>query len=136
MRYLALLLLFVGGSALAQAAPGSEASVSSDYLLRLVLGLAFIVALIFVLARFATRFNLNHGAGNGALKIIAGLPTGARDRIVLLQVGEEQILLGLTPGRIEKLHSLTVPIDTDEETVVTGNFARKLKSVIDGSKAS
>ena len=136
MRYLLLTLLLVGSSALAQTAAEPDPVMSSDYLLRLVFGLAFIVVLIFVLARFVTRFNFNQGAGNGALKIIAGLPTGARDRIVLLQVGEEQILLGLTPGRIEKLHALSVPIETNQETVVTGNFARKLKAVMDGGKAS
>ncbi len=136
MRYLILLLLVVGGPALAQGAADPDPVMSSDYLLRLILGLAFIVVLIFVLARFVTRFNFNQGAANGALKIIAGLPTGARDRIVLLQVGEEQILLGLTPGRIEKLHALSVPVETDQETVIPGNFARKLKAAIDGSKAS
>lgn len=136
MRYLILLLLFVGGSALAQGTADPDPVMSSDYLLRLILGLAFIVVLIFVLARFASRFNFNQGASNGALKIIAGLPTGARDRIVLLQVGEEQILLGLTPGRIEKLHALAVPVETNQESVISGNFARKLKAAIDGGKAS
>lgn len=136
MRYLLLLLLFVGSSALAQTVADPDPVTSSSYLLRLILGLAFIVVLIFVLARFASRFNFNRGVGNGALRIIAGLPTGARDRIVLLQVGEEQILLGLTPGRIEKLHALAVPVETDQEAVVTGNFARKLKAAIDGGKAS
>ena len=136
MRYLGFFLLFVGGSALAQGAADADPVVTSDYLLRLILGLAFIVVLIFVLARFVTRFNFNQGGGNGALKIIAGLPTGARDRIVLLQVGEEQIVLGLTPGRIEKLHALSVPVETGQETVVPGNFARKLKAAIDGNKAS
>ena len=136
MRFFALTVLLFSGSVMAQGVPESEAGMSSDYLLRLVLGLAFIVALIFVLAKFATRFNLSQSTGNGALKIVAGLPTGARDRIVLLQVGEEQILLGLTPGRIEKLHSLTVPIETGQETVVTGSFARKLKAAIEGGKVS
>ncbi len=136
MRYLGLLLLLISGSAMAQGAPVAESPMSSESLLRLILGLAFIVALIFILAKFMTRFNVTQGGSNGVLKIIAGMPTGARDRIVLLQVGEEQILVGLTPGRIEKLHTLAVPVETNEEAAVSGSFARKLKAVVEGGKLS
>lgn len=136
MRYLALVLLMVSGSVLAQGVPEAESPMSSEYLLRLVLGLAVIVGLIFLLARFLARFNMAQGGSSGVLKIIAGMPTGARDRIVLLQVGEEQILIGLTPGRIEKLHTLAVPVESNEETVVSGSFARKLRAVVEGSKFS
>ncbi len=137
MRFLffSILALFAG-LAFAQEAGGVEPAMSSGYLLRLVLGLAAIVLLIFVLGRFASRFNVAQGASNGALRIIAGLPTGARDRIVLLQVGEEQILLGLTPGRIEKLHTLSAPVEHGEEKVVAGSFARKLRMALETEKSS
>ena len=135
MRLIILLLLILfSGFALAQGAAGAESPMSSGYLVRLVLGLFAIVVLIFVLGRFVSRFNVTQGTSNGALKIIAGLPTGARDRIVLLQVGEEQVLLGLTPGRIEKLHTLSVPVEQAEESAASGAFARKLRTALEGHK--
>lgn len=129
-------LTLVGESALAQGVTETESVMSSAYLLRLILGLLFILALIFVLARFVSRFNLNQGAKDGALRIVAGLPTGARDRIVLLQVGEEQVLLGLTPGRIEKLHTLSVPVEIGRQSEVNSGFAVKLQTALKGGKST
>ncbi len=42
--------------------------------------------------------------------MIGSRALGPRDRLVLVQVGEEQILLGLTPGRITPLHVLKTPV--------------------------
>ncbi len=67
---------------------------SSPYLLKLTGGLLLVVAVIFVLAWLVKKFNLNQQSQNGLIKIIAGLSIGTRDRIVLLQIGEEQILIG------------------------------------------
>jgi flagellar protein FliO/FliZ len=47
----------------------------------------------------------------GMLKIIGGISMGSRERIVLLQVGSEQLLVGVSPGRINTLHVLEAPLD-------------------------
>jgi flagellar protein FliO/FliZ len=58
------------------------------------------------------------------------MSTGTRDRILLLQVGEEQILVGLTPGRIEKLHVMSQPIEVAEGEQISTSFADKLNSLM------
>jgi flagellar protein FliO/FliZ len=103
---------------------------SSPYLLKLTGGLLLVVLVIFVLAWVVKKFNLNQQSQNGLIRIIAGLSIGTRDRIVLLQVGEEQILLGLTPGHIEKLHTLAVPLDVPGEPLETSSFATRLSRLM------
>ncbi len=103
---------------------------SSPYLLKLTGGLLLVVAVIFVLAWLVKKFNLNQQSQNGLIKIIAGLSIGTRDRIVLLQIGEEQILIGLTPGRIEKLHTMSQPLDAPEEQLASSSFAEKLNRIM------
>ncbi len=93
-------------------------------------GLILIVALILVLAWLMKKFNLNQQSHSGLIKIIAGLSIGTRDRIVLLQIGEEQILVGLTPGRIEKLHTLAQPLEVAGEREVSGSFASKINRLM------
>jgi flagellar protein FliO/FliZ len=44
------------------------------------------------------------------MRVIAGLPLGARERAVLVQVGNQQILLGVAPGRVQMLHVLESPV--------------------------
>ena len=110
--------------------------ISSPYLLKLTGGLILIVALILLLAWRVKKFNPNQKSPTGLIKIIAGLSIGTRDRIVLLQIGEEQILVGLTPGRIEKLHTLAQPLEVPGEQRVTGSFASKINRLMNDRETS
>ncbi len=110
--------------------------ISSPYLMKLTGGLILVVLVIFIFAWLVKKLNLNQYSHNGLIKIIAGLSIGTRDRIVLLQVGEEQILVGLTPGRIEKLHTLAQPLEATGEQALSGSFASKINRLMGDRKTS
>ncbi len=97
----------VGG--VAQAALVGQGVGGGEYL-QVFLGLFLVVGLIIALAWVARRFGRFNVAGAGALRILGGLSMGQRERVVLIQVGEQQILLGVAPGRVQTLHVLTQPI--------------------------
>ena len=84
--------------------------VSSTYLIKITLGLAFILLLIFVLAWVMKKMQLTPQSGQQMIKIVSAISVGTRDRIALVEVGDEQILVGLTPGRIQKLHTMSSPV--------------------------
>lgn len=133
MRWSLLLIGLLSDTLLAQSDNPTASAlepISSPYLLKLTGGLILMVALIFLLAWLMKKFNLNQQSQNGLIRIIAGLSIGTRDRIVLLQVGEEQILVGLTPGRIEKLHTLAQPLEVSGERAVSGSFASKINRLM------
>jgi flagellar protein FliO/FliZ len=44
--------------------------------------------------------------GTDKMRVVGGLSLGRRERVLLLQVGKKQLVLGVTPGRIETLHVL------------------------------
>jgi len=139
MRWLLLPIVLFSGALQAQAENPVAAPlepISSPYLLKLTGGLILIVALIFLLAWVVKKFNLNQQSHSGLIRIIAGLSIGTRDRIVLLQVGEEQILLGLTPGRIEKLHTLAQPLEAMGEPAPSGSFASKINRLMGDRETS
>ncbi len=133
MRWLVLFLsclpLVVFGQATAEEIAIIE-PMSAPYLIKLTGGLVLVVAVIFALAWMVKRLNLTQHSQNGLLRIVAGLAVGTKDRIVLVQVGEEQILLGLSPGRIEKLHTLSEPITIEGSTHPTTPFAQKLSKLM------
>lgn len=128
MRWLFVLTGLLSGSALAESQldPPPLEPLSTPYLLKMTGGLLLVVLVILALAWLVKRFNLNQQSQNGLIRIIAGLSIGTRDRIVLLQIGEEQILVGLTPGRIEKLHTMVHPLEAPEGQPATSTFAAKL----------
>ncbi|WP_122681132.1 flagellar biosynthetic protein FliO [Pseudomonas sivasensis] len=99
-------------------------------LTQLVLGLLLVVGLIFVLAWLLRRVQ-QVGPGNAqVIEMIGSRALGPRDRLVLVQVGEEQILLGLTPGRITPLHVLKTPVNVDQSKPATPEFAQRLMELL------
>jgi len=121
-------------SNIAKTATATIEPLSSTYLLKLTGGLVLVVTIIFLLAWFVKKMNLSPQSQTGLIKVVAGLNLGARERVVLLEVGGEQILVGLCPGRMDKLHTLTTPVDIDSLVVdssqtVQSKFAQLLAGV-------
>ena len=138
MRWLFAFAGLLSSAALAESQLDSSPlePLSTPYLLKLTGGLLLVVVAILVLAWLIKRFNLNQQSQNGLIRIIAGLSIGTRDRIVLLQIGDEQILVGLTAGRIEKLHTMAHPLEAPEGQPATSAFAVKLKRAMDDKEST
>ncbi|MCK4742487.1 MAG: flagellar biosynthetic protein FliO [Sulfuriflexus sp.] len=102
--------------------------------IQMILGLIVVLVLVFAIAWVVRRVGGVSLTGGGALKVISGMSMGSRDRVVLLQVGEEQLLLGVSPGRIQTLHVLENPIKVEHPTIAKSMFADKLAEVIKGKK--
>ena len=100
-------------------------------LLQLGLGLAVVVALIFGLGYLMRRVGPLAPQGGQHIKLVSSLPLGPRDRLLLVDVGGTQLLLGTSPGRINTLHVFEQPIaDLSAEAVGNGDFARKLQAML------
>lgn len=103
-------------------------------LMQLLLGLVLVVGLIFLLAWLVRRVQQVVPRGNQAIRLISSLALGPRDRLVLVQVGEEQVLLGLTPGRITPLHVMRQPVHAAESEPAQPEFAQRLLELLNKDK--
>ena len=103
---------------------------SGGHLLNVALGLIAIIALIFALSHFVKRFGSGTFSGNSQLKILSSMPLGTRERIVLIDAGGQQLLLGITPTNINTLHVFTDPIVIDNKPEVQSDFSRKLMAIL------
>lgn len=88
--------------------------------LQVTLGLFVVLMVIAAAAWFARRFGHFNVTAKGNLRIIGGLHMGSRERVVLMQVGNQQLLLGVAPGRIQTLHVLDEPIGIDDAAQAPG----------------
>jgi flagellar protein FliO/FliZ len=111
----------------------TESPVSAMSLLQTLLGLVLVLGCIVLVAWLLKRSNSFHTAASGQLKVIAGLPLGTRERAVLVQVGDKQLLLGVTSQQISLLHTLDTPINTEQPA--QGDFANKLRQLMTQGKA-
>ena len=91
--------------------PGSELATTSSMLIQVTLGLLLVIGLMLALAWLAKRLRLVPGSSHHqALRVMAVLPLGNRERLVLVQLGEQQLLLGVTANQINCLHQLEKPL--------------------------
>lgn len=88
------------------AEPPSGAGMVGTTIVTLVLVIGFIL----LLAWLAKRMPGLGGAGNPALRIVGSLPLGPRERVVVVAVGDTQLLLATGPNGTRALHTLEQPL--------------------------
>ncbi|MEO4048370.1 flagellar biosynthetic protein FliO [Pseudomonas sp. CAU 1711] len=126
-------LLLLAPATLLAAEPARTPLAGSEIggqLVQLMLGLLLVVALIFALAWLLRRVQQIGPRGNQAIKLLASQPLGPRERLLLVQVGSEQILLGLSAGRITPLHVLKEPVHLADGEPATPEFAQRLMELL------
>ncbi|AQS38891.1 flagellar biosynthetic protein FliO [Shewanella psychrophila] len=84
-------------------------------------GLIVVLAIIFVLAYIVKRLNLAP-SNHSVLKTLAVMPLGQKEKVVLLEVGGQQYLLGVTAQQIQVIDKLDTPISIETES-----FAERLR---------
>ncbi|QAX84062.1 flagellar biosynthetic protein FliO [Pseudomonas sp. DTU12.3] len=121
----------IAASVPAATAPMVNSGVAGQ-LTQLVFGLLLVLGVIFFLAWLLRRVQQAGPAGKGqVIELIGSRALGPRDRLMLVQVGNEQILLGLSPGTITALHVLKepVPVPSTSEKA-TPDFAQQLLKIL------
>lgn len=78
-------------------------------LVKVSASLLVVVAAIVATAAGLKRLKSFQAAHGSHMKIIDGISVSTRDRIVLLEVDEQRLLVGISPGRIERLHVFERP---------------------------
>jgi flagellar protein FliO/FliZ len=110
---------------------------SMSSLWQLTLGMILVLGLIVAIAWLLKRSGRFQAAAGGGLRILGGLSMGSRERVVLLQVGSTQLLVGVAPGRVQTLHVLGQPVqNTLQAPDATGrSFGEQLGKFINRESA-
>ncbi len=103
----------------------------SAYMLQVLLGLLFVIGLVFALAWLLKRVGQGTLVASQQMKVVAALPMGTRERIALVEVAGQHLLLGITPTQINTLHIFDEPVDLDASgQSSTSDFSAKLKEIL------
>ncbi|WP_447591886.1 flagellar biosynthetic protein FliO [Aquipseudomonas campi] len=133
-RFLSLLLAapmsVLADTPAAQVATPLATSNIGGQLVQLLLGLLLVIGLIFVLAWVMRRVQQIGPRGGQVIKLVASQALGPRDRLLLVEVGGEQLLLGLSAGRITPLHVLKEPVASTDSQPATPEFAQRLMELL------
>ncbi|MEP0356939.1 flagellar biosynthetic protein FliO [Paraglaciecola sp.] len=84
-------------------------------ILSIFLSLLLVVGVVFVVAFLMRRFNVTQ-SGSSNLKVVASMMAGTRERVMVIEVGNEQHLVGVTSHNINHLAKLSQPLPDDSAT--------------------
>jgi len=101
--------MFMAGVARAEGAASQAAAVPSlggAGIVQTGLGLVFVLALLFALAWLAKRFGLQRPLGGGNVRIVGSAAVGQRERVVVVEVAGDWVVLGVAPGQVRALHTI------------------------------
>lgn len=105
------------------AAPGSL-----SLLLQVFLGLAIVMAAIAFAAWLARRYLPGARHGSGPVRVIGGAMIGPKERVVIVEVADVWIVVGVTPASVTALH--TLPRQGDFPAEPTGQGTHTVESLV------
>lgn len=122
-------------AAAAPAATAASTSLpsSSGSVFTMLFGLIAVLAVMAGVAWLFKRFGLASSmGGNAVAKVVGGVSVGTRERVMVVEVGEQWIVVGVAPGRVNALATLPRQEGVADRPAATGPaFATWLKHTMD-----
>ena len=106
-------LLVTAPALAADPAPGAAG------MMQMLPGLAAVLGLIALLAWLAKRLGVARPGSNGPLKVVGERMVGTRERVVLVEVAGQWLVLGVAPGQVRALANLPKPENHVSEAAAT-----------------
>jgi len=115
------------------------APVSSGGIMQVIVSLLLVLAAVMLVAWVLKRINMPKQGTSSLLKVISGVAVGQRERIVLVEINNTWLVVGVAPGHVRTLHSMpkadqSTP-QADTPTNMDGKFQGWLKQMVEKRNA-
>lgn len=134
-RVFALFALLTASSA--AFAAGEPGPASAGSLFQVLLGLIAVLGLMAGAAWLVRRLGLARMTTPSTVKVVGGVSVGTRERILVVEVADQWIVVGVAPGRVNTLTTMDkqeLPVEADNGPVAK-NFSAWLKQTMDKRNA-
>ena len=132
MRPIALIALAPGVTTAATEAATAAVSPTGS-LIQVFLGLVVVLVLMAAAAWALKRFGVARATGMAPVRVVGGASLGGRERVVVVEAGDQWIVVGVAPGRVNALGTMPKrEIAAGTAAVPTGgNFASWLRQSLE-----
>lgn len=111
---------------------GSNVPSQAGNLMQVLFGLVAVLALMAVAAWLLRRFNVSKGLGAANIRIIGGVSVGNRERVMVVEVADQWIVVGVAAGSVTALTTMPKQETEVTDTVVPAkNFSSWLAHTIE-----
>jgi flagellar protein FliO/FliZ len=130
-------MLASGLSRAAQVTQVADTPSLAGSLVQMFFGLAIVLAALFGVLAMLRKLQGGRTHLVGGLKVIGATSVGPRERVVLVALGSKVLVLGVTPGRVNALHTLdAAELPAQPEPIATANdFASRLRQLLEKRNA-
>jgi len=97
---------------------------------QVLFGLLVVLALIVGMGWLFKRFSQGGFLGQNLMNVVATMPLGTRERLIVVDLNGQQILLGISPGRITNLHTFDEPLICADGIAKESDFSMKLRDIM------
>ncbi len=108
----------------------------------MIVGLMAVLGIIFVLAWLSKRFNIATPGGNSNMRLVSAMSVGQKEKLLLVEVEGEKLLLGVTPHQISRLKEYGKVVDSESlsgddvppKTDFSERMSKLLKAGVSGNE--
>ncbi|MDX1515697.1 MAG: flagellar biosynthetic protein FliO [Woeseiaceae bacterium] len=108
----------------------ATAPVGGSELLSFAASLIVVIAAIVVLGWLYSRSRTLGGKGGEIIRVVASRAIGAKERLLVVEVAGQQLLVGMTAAQLQTLHVFDAPIAKVEDVAEVAGFAGRLKTAL------
>jgi len=105
---------------------------------QMLLGLVIVIAALFGVLAMLRKLQGGRTHLVGGLKVIGATSVGPRERVVLVALGSKVLVLGVTPGRVNTLHTMEaaeLPLAVEQAPAGPVDFASRLRQLLEKRNA-
>jgi flagellar biosynthetic protein FliO len=116
------------------------AASATGSLLQTLFALIVVLGVLGALAWFLKRYGPRAGIGNANVKVVGSLNLGGRERLLVVEIGNQWIVVGASPGRVNGLATMPKQEGADAGALLANqgpsatSFADWLRQTIDKRK--
>ncbi|MFP3342541.1 flagellar biosynthetic protein FliO [Vreelandella aquamarina] len=114
---------------------GGEALIGMAAIGKTAAALALVIAIILLCTSLLKRWQQHRHDDGARLRIVGTTAVGTRERIVVVEIEDTWLVLGVSGGRISKLHERPAPTDrTPTPLSPSTRFSQRLASALANSR--
>ena len=106
---------------------------TTENMLQIVSSLFLVLIVIGALAWILKRFGIGTPTSSGPIKVIATTGVGQRERVVVVEIENTRLVLGVAPGRVNVLHCLNESPEKLHNNHLSGLTAHEFSGKLDQS---
>ena len=110
-----------------------QPATSAGGMFQVVLGLIVVLGLMAGAAWLLKRMGVAGNATGNVARVVGGVNVGSRERVLVVEVADQWIVVGVAPGRVNALSTMPRQEQpaTQQGAPAPGNFSAWLKQTID-----